>query len=280
MFDNVLLLDHRMALGTFLAKSLAAEGYEVTRITSIDEAERRMEAREPLLVVINDVGRATSWLEKAASASWTGPVIVLTEKDVMDVKGGQDWRWLSAPFAFQDVLFLVQNTLQQRTLSGRQPFELAPGLVEEIGNILKDLREDVRARCVVLSSSSGRLIKTVGAVDRSVATSLAALMSGSFSASAKAAQLLGQGDMFDSNLQESEGYGLYAILLRDKLILTVAFSTQVTIGMVRHYTAQAALDILEVLMQETAPDDAHGVLDVDADFRESVVEALGNLLGG
>jgi predicted regulator of Ras-like GTPase activity (Roadblock/LC7/MglB family) len=280
MFDRILLLDEHTPLGAMLTKSLAAEGYEVTSVAKADAARRRMEALAPHLVVINAVGQPEPWLEAAAAVEWTVPVILLTAEDEEPIAERQDWQRLSAPFAFQDMLFLVQNALQQRTLSGRRPFELPPGLIAEVKRILKDLREDVRARCVVLSSSSGRLIKTVGAVDRSVAISLAALMSGSFSASAKAAQLLGQNDMFDSNLQESEGYGLYAILLRDKLILTVAFSTQVTIGMVRHYAAQAALDILEVLMHETAADDATAALKVDADFRQDVVEALGNLLGG
>lgn len=279
MFDRVLLLDNDTKLGGVLTKSLTAEGYDVIQVGSVDEAEQRVDAFAPHLLVINDIEHRASRCKAAASIDWAVPVIVLTEKDEVN-EGTRDWQWLSAPFAFQDLLFLVQNAFQQRTLSGRRPFELRPGLVEDMESILKTLREDVRARCVVLSSSSGRLIKTVGAVDRSVAISLAALMSGSFSASAKAAQLLGQGDMFDSNLQESEGYGLYAILLRDKLVLTVAFSTKVTIGMVRHYTAQAALDILEVLMQKAEPNDLTAELDVDADFREAVVEALGNLLGG
>lgn len=280
MFDRILLLDEHTALGAMLTKSLAAEGYEVMSVAKADAARRRMEDLAPHLVVINAVGQPEPWLEAAAAVEWTVPVILLTAEGEVPIAERQDWQRLSAPFAFQDMLFLVQNALQQRTLSGQRPFELPPGLIVEVKRILRDLREDVRARCVVLSSSSGRLIKTVGAVDRSVAISLAALMSGSFSASAKAAQLLGQNDMFDSNLQESEGYGLYAILLRDKLILTVAFSTQVTIGMVRHYAAQAALDILEVLMHETAADDAPAALNVDADFRQDVVEALGNLLGG
>jgi predicted regulator of Ras-like GTPase activity (Roadblock/LC7/MglB family) len=132
---------------------------------------------------------------------------------------------------------------------------------------------------VVLSSSGGRLIKTAGVVDQGTAISLAALMSASFTATAKAAQLLGHADMFDSNLQESEGYGLYAIRLQNKLILSVAFSTKITVGMVRHYAAQATLDILELLARDARRTDNGEDFELDADFRHTVNRALGDILG-
>lgn len=279
MFDRILLLDNHSALGECIAESLTAEGYRVDRRPSVDEARRVSETDEPDAFVVNGVAHSVSWLADVAAVEWMLPVITLSENRV-EFDTAQDWQWVSTPFAFQDLLFVVQNALYQRTLSGRDPFEIGPVLVNKIEHILATLREQVRARCVVLSSSSGRLINTVGAVDQSIAISLAALMSGSFSASAKAAQLLGQGDMFDSNLQESEGYGLYAILLRDKLILTVAFSSKITIGMVRHYVAQAALDILDALMHEMDREGLTAELDMDVDFRETVVQALGDLLGG
>jgi len=280
MFDRIVLLDGRTSLGVVLTESLAAEGYEVVRTSSVSEMEQHLGTQEMHLIVVNGMAHELSRVVNTAASDWDVPLIVFAEEDPLTERMATEWQWLSVPFAFQDLLFLVQNALHQRTLSGHRPFELHPALIDEIEAILKSLRKDVRARCVVLSSSSGRLIKTVGGIDRSMAISLAALMSGSFSASAKAAQLLGQGDVFDSNLQESEGYGLYAILLHDRLILTVAFSAKITIGMVRHYAAQAAVDILEVLMQETGPDDLVAELDVDPDFRETVAAALGDLLGG
>jgi predicted regulator of Ras-like GTPase activity (Roadblock/LC7/MglB family) len=189
------------------------------------------------------------------------------------------WQCLTSPIAFQDLLLEVQDALYQRALAGRRPFQLPAALTERVEAILSTLREDLNARCVVISSSGGRLITTVGVVDHGVAISLAALMSAGFSATAKAAQLLGDDDMFDSSLQESEGYGLYAIRLRDRLILSVAFSSRVTVGMVRHYAAQAAVDILEALVCEAGQDRALNELGVDDDFRETVTHALENILG-
>jgi len=280
MFNKILLLGPRTSLGEVLKDSLIAEGYDVVRAPSIDELERHFDETAPHLVLVNGIGpKGDAWLARATEHHWAVPVVALIEPETSGEQSVRDWQTLSEPFAFQDLLFIVQNALHQRTLSGRRPFELPPGVVDRVETILKALRNDLRARCVVLSSSSGRLIKTVGAVDRSIAISLAALMAGSFSASAKAAQLLGQGDLFDSNLQESEGYGLYAILLRDRLILTVAFSAKVTIGMVRHYAAQAAVDILETLVSETERDDLFKELNLSEDFRDDVLRSLGKLLG-
>jgi hypothetical protein len=49
--------------------------------------------------------------------------------------------------------------------------------------------------------------------------------------------------------------------------------------MVRHYAAQAAVDILEALVCEAGQDRALNELGVDDDFRETVTHALENILG-
>lgn len=278
MLDRILFIAPGMVLDDFLSQSLTAEGYEVTTFPSFLEARERLGALQPHLILVNGLRQGEKWLAQAAESSWPVPTIILMDAE-RDKVEEDNWLSLIAPFAFQDLLLLIQNTLHQRTLVGQRPFELTPKIIDRIDNVLKVLREDLRARCVVLSSSSGRLIKTVGAIESNVAISLAALMSGSFSASAKAAQLLGQGDIFDSNLQESEGYGIYAILLHDKLILTIAFSDKITIGMVRHYAAQAAIDILEVLVQESKENDLVEELNLSADFRQTVTDTLGEILG-
>jgi hypothetical protein len=84
--------------------------------------------------------------------------------------------------------------------------------------------------------------------------------------------------MFDSNLQESEGYGLYAIRLQEQLILSVAFSSKVTIGMVRYYTAQLAADILGMLDHETRAPHPEPGLDPNADLSQTINQALDELL--
>jgi hypothetical protein len=119
----------------------------------------------------------------------------------------------------------------------------------------------------------------VGGIDRGTAITLAALMSGSFTASSRAAQLFGDEDMFDSSLQESEGYGLYAIRLQDSLILSVAFSNAVTAGMVRHYAAQGAIDILELMVSKSEDAETLEALELSAEFRENVNDVLGDILG-
>jgi DNA-binding response OmpR family regulator len=282
MFDTLLFIAPHPVWGQFLERSLTLEGYRVVAVDSVAAAAAEMGETEPDLVLLNGVDQPEDRLAQAEAMAWEPPVIVLldspeTAEGVGEMPVG--WQPLTAPFAFQDLLMVVQDTLYQRTLTGQAPFQLSASLLERINAILTALREDLRARCVVLSSSGGRLIKTAGVVDQGTAISLAALMSASFTATAKAAQLLGHADMFDSNLQESEGYGLYAIRLQNKLILSVAFSTKITVGMVRHYAAQATLDILELLARDARRTDNGEDFDLDADFRHTVNRALGDMLG-
>jgi predicted regulator of Ras-like GTPase activity (Roadblock/LC7/MglB family) len=282
MFNKLWLLDSVSTLGDFIHKSLISEGYEVQRMRSLAVAQEHLAQDVPHLVLLNGIGPANTLLAQAEEMTWPAPVIALVDQGQVggfNLDTARHWQYLMAPFAIQDLLVLIQNELYQRTLNGRRPFQFSAALVDRVTEILKTLRQDLRARCIILSSSSGRLIKTVGVVDQGVAISLAALMSASFTASANAAQLLGHSDMFDSNLQESEGYGLYAILLHNKLVLSVAFSARITIGMVRHYAAQAAVDILEAMVQEAPPDDEFAGIGLEVDFQQTVTQALGDIFG-
>jgi DNA-binding response OmpR family regulator len=290
MFNDLLFLDTQPEsnLTPCLRRSLALEGYEITLAASLEEAAERLQETAPDLVVINTVGLGSAvdeaWLRRARSVTGERPTIVIVPRpgtphreEPAEIDGL--WRYMVAPFAFQDLLLVVQDMLYQRTLSGQQPFQLSAPLLEKVDEVLTTLRSDLRARCVVLSTSGGRLIKTTGVVEQGVAISLAALMSASFTATSKAAQMLGQSDMFDSSLQESEGYGLYAIRLHNKLVLSVAFSARITVGMVRHYAAQAAVDILEILIRDNGHIEAGTELSFDHDFRQTVNQALGDILG-
>jgi predicted regulator of Ras-like GTPase activity (Roadblock/LC7/MglB family) len=277
MFNQIFFVDTDSALGALVQHSLAAEGYEVERFASRAALERRLGEEVPHLIVVNGVDKPAAWLADAAQLQTTTPILLLADTAVPPLNVESER--LTAPFTFQDLLLYVQDILYQRTLSGRRPFQLSATLLDEVDEILTTLREDLRARCVILSASSGRLIKTTGLVEQGVAISLAALMSGGFSATARAAQLLGHRETFDSSLQESEGYGLYAIRLRDKLILSVAFSDQITVGLVRHCSAQTALKILELLSREPEPGAEPATsLDLDQDFLQTVNQALTDIL--
>jgi predicted regulator of Ras-like GTPase activity (Roadblock/LC7/MglB family) len=277
MFDTLLLVDAGTTLGRFVHHSLEAEGYHVVTVAHPKQAVERLVDVEPSLVLLHAAGQVEDGLDLARDVAWSAPVLVLAGTPPPHLPG--DWQFLETPCAFQDLLVLIQDLLYQRTLADQRPLQLSAALLDRIEGVLTGLRDDLHARCVVLSSSGGRLIRTVGSVDQGVAIALAALMSAGFSATARAAQMLGQGDAFDSSLQESEGYGLYAIRLHDRLILSVAFSDQITVGMVRHYAAQAVVDILEILIHGTEMDENMGDLNLDTAFRQTVSQALGDMLG-
>jgi predicted regulator of Ras-like GTPase activity (Roadblock/LC7/MglB family) len=284
IIDNeILWISPLTTLGECLSRSLVAEGYELTQVSSIDEAQRLQNEVSANLVIANCVRRPPDEIARLEGMAWSAPLLLLRSEEsqqmVAAISDDRTRQELRMPFSFQDLLLIVQDMLYQRTLRKRRPFRFSPDLADAITEILRALREDLRANCVVLSSSGGRLIASVGGIDRGTAITLAALMSGSFTASSRAAQLFGDEDMFDSSLQESEGYGLYAIRLQDSLILSVAFSNAVTAGMVRHYAAQGAIDILELMVSKSEDAETLEALELSAEFRENVNDVLGDILG-
>jgi predicted regulator of Ras-like GTPase activity (Roadblock/LC7/MglB family) len=285
MLDHILFIAPETPLTTTLKLSLSAEGYAVTQVATPVAAAAVLSAEEVSLIIV-DASHASLSRLNAEGDGWCHPALFLVEEGAtLDpdptrlVSDQVDASILTMPFSFQDLLLIIQDTVYQEIQQGRRPFQLSPELADKITTILGKLHRDLHARCVVLSSSGGRLITSVGGIDRGTAITLAALMSGSFTASAKAAQLFGDEEMFDSSLQESEGYGLYAIRLHDSLILSVAFSDAVTAGMVRHYAAQGAIDILELLVGEEEAAQSLRDLELSANFRRDVNQVLGDMLG-
>ncbi len=160
---------------------------------------------------------------------------------------------------------------------GRPILALSGEIFEHISHRLDRLLAEVEGRCVLMADRGGRLVHWQGRIDKSQAISLAALVAGSFSATAEIAGVLrneGETRQFRQSLQESEDFSIYSVAVGDRLILSVSFNNNIPLGLVRFYTLEAAGEMQEVLAEEaTSP------LSLDEGLRHQVGDALDALFG-
>jgi DNA-binding response OmpR family regulator len=104
----------------------------------------------------------------------------------------------------------------------------------EILRLLDDLNVEVRAEAILLIAG-GELIAQAGMLSRENCQELTALVAQSSQAAAQAAKFLGeQGNSFSQSLHEGEAYRLYTLTLGEGILLSLALSSNVPLGMIRH----------------------------------------------
>jgi predicted regulator of Ras-like GTPase activity (Roadblock/LC7/MglB family) len=163
---------------------------------------------------------------------------------------------------------------------GRQPIlTLSSEVSEQIGKVLCHLLGAVGGRCVLMADRSGRLAHWQGRIDREQAISLAALIAGSFSATAEIANVLrneGEAYQFRQSLQEGDDFNIFSVAVGERSILSLCFNSVVPLGLVRVHTLKVATKIQEIL-KEDAADEAGGQL--VKDLRQGIGETFNDLFG-
>jgi len=110
----------------------------------------------------------------------------------------------------------------------------------EILRSLDDLNVEVRAEAILLIAG-GELIAQAGMLDRQHCEELTLLVAQSSQAAAQAAKFLGEkGDAFSQSLHEGAEYRLYTLTLGEGILLSLALSSNVPLGMIRHQCRQVA----------------------------------------
>lgn len=110
----------------------------------------------------------------------------------------------------------------------------------EILRSLSDLNREVRAEAILLIAGS-ELIAQSGMLSRDHCQELAVLVAQSSQAAALAAQFLGErAGRFTQSLHEGGAYRLYTLTLGEGILLSLALSTNVPLGMIRHQCRQIA----------------------------------------
>jgi CheY-like chemotaxis protein len=110
----------------------------------------------------------------------------------------------------------------------------------EILRSLNDLNREVRAEAILLIAGA-ELIAQSGMLSRDHCQELAVLVAQSSQSAALAAQFLGErAGRFTQSLHEGGAYRLYTLTLGEGILLSLALSTNVPLGMIRHQCRQIA----------------------------------------
>lgn len=110
----------------------------------------------------------------------------------------------------------------------------------EILRALGDLNREVRAEAILLIAGAD-LIANSGMLGREECQKLAILVAQSSQAAAHAATFLGErSGRFTQSLHEGGSYRLYTLTLTEGILLSLALSTNVPLGMIRHQSRQIA----------------------------------------
>lgn len=110
----------------------------------------------------------------------------------------------------------------------------------EILRLLSDLNREVRAEAILLIAGL-ELIANAGMLGRDQCQQLTMLVAQSAQAAAQAAGFLGEpAGHFAQSLHEGEAYRLYSLSLGEGIFLSLALSSNVPLGMIRHQCRQIA----------------------------------------
>lgn len=110
----------------------------------------------------------------------------------------------------------------------------------EILRVLGDLNREVRAEAILLIAGVN-LIAHSGMLGREQCEDLGVLVAQSSQAAAQAARFLGErAGRFKQSLHEGGAYRLYTLTLGEGILLSLALSTNVPLGMIRHQCRQIA----------------------------------------
>ena len=106
--------------------------------------------------------------------------------------------------------------------------------------LLNDLNREVRAEAILLIAGV-ELIAQAGMLGRDECENLTMLVAQSSQAAAQAARFLGEPEgRFMQSLHEGKEYRLYSLSLGEGILLSLALSSNVPLGMIRHQCRQIA----------------------------------------
>jgi predicted regulator of Ras-like GTPase activity (Roadblock/LC7/MglB family) len=140
--------------------------------------------------------------------------------------------------------------------------------MERVETYLDELARSTGVRDILLTDATGQLIITLGKIDKKKGEALAALIAGSHAASAEFIKLLGKETPFVNLSHEADDLSIFSTNVADRFILSVAFGSEVKIGIVRVFVDRARRWLSEIVheAQDHEHADTPSLKLVDEDF--------------
>ena len=142
-----------------------------------------------------------------------------------------------------------------------------------ISTALNKLMNDTNATSVMLIDKSGQVIATQGMGVRRNATSLGALIAGSFSSSRHIAELLGEKD-FRTIFQQGVHENIYTTIVEEQWLLVIVFDKLTHIGLVKVLSKKVSDEMGRILERVRADTSRTKSSVINVQFRSSVEDTI------
>lgn len=120
--------------------------------------------------------------------------------------------------------------------------------IAKIDALLNKMLKGAEAKCALLVDKDGHLITRQGFTQSLDTTALAALLAGSFASTKEIARLVGEPE-FSVLFHQGKKDHIHMSIVGERSILVVIFDDRTTIGMVRLYAKETAMELGKVFEQ-------------------------------
>ncbi|RKX29483.1 MAG: roadblock/LC7 domain-containing protein [Candidatus Zixiibacteriota bacterium] len=121
---------------------------------------------------------------------------------------------------------------------------------QQIDALISKMLKAAEAKCGLLVDKDGHLITRQGFTNMLDTTALAALLAGSFASTKEIAKLVGEPE-FSVLFHQGKKDHIHMSLVGERSILVVIFDDRTTIGMVRLYAKETAIELAKVFEKVT-----------------------------
>jgi predicted regulator of Ras-like GTPase activity (Roadblock/LC7/MglB family) len=137
-----------------------------------------------------------------------------------------------------------------------------PQLIEEdvqrLDEVLRELLAQTDATTALIIDKGGFLIASSGNDRQFDLTTIAALASGAYMANQTIANLVHETN-FNSVYQQGEKHSMFVLSVDEYCMLVVIFRAQVSVGVIKYFSAPAAMGIAEALQSAQQRDPSAGL---------------------
>lgn len=148
--------------------------------------------------------------------------------------------------------------------------------IKQIDALVSKMLKGCEAKCALLVDKDGHLITRQGFTHSLDTTALAALLAGSFASTKEIARLVGEPE-FSVLFHQGKKDHIHMSIVGDRSILVILFDDRTTIGMVRLYAKETAVELAEVFKSVLKKADANESAGISEDFSNQAQDKLDDI---
>jgi CheY-like chemotaxis protein/predicted regulator of Ras-like GTPase activity (Roadblock/LC7/MglB family) len=283
---RVLIVDDEQNVTLVLSRSLAKLGdeYLIETANDSEEALEKVQETHYGLVITDYRMPEMNGVDLAMAIRNLSPqtqVILMTaygDNQLKHMAGNMDLAgYLDKPFSMKDIRAIVEQAIGKT--GNEDPYRRGERSVDhEVYEQLERLQMNTGARCIMLLSSGGYPIESIGATQNLDLSTVGALVAANFAAAIELSKFLGNDSIFKSSYHEGPDYNIYAYDINGDALLAVIFGTDNRPGTVWFYTKQTATNLKELLEDQKMEHDEDNDLDIDMDeFSQDLDKLFGDV---